>query len=81
MLFKKTSFNISFHLQIHFVGNAKGQYVFIKHFSDSYICQPNYCPGLFRFPFLVGKDLSRILCKLKPDMPGHPLAEKNRQLI
>ena len=26
-------------------------------------------------------DLSRILCKLKPDMPGHPLAEKNRQLI
>ena len=27
------------------------------------------------------RDLSRILCKLKPDMPGHPLAEKNRQLI
>ena len=36
----------------------------------------------FAFP-APGKyeDLSRILCKLKPDMPGHPLAEKNRQLI
>ena len=30
---------------------------------------------------LTPEDLSRILCKLKPDMPGHPLAEKNRQLI
>ncbi len=28
-----------------------------------------------------GEDLSRNLCKLKPDMPGHSLAEKNHQLI
>ena len=56
MLFKKTSFNISFHFQIQFVGNAKGQYVFIIHFSYGYISQPNYCSGLFRFTFLVGND-------------------------
>ena len=42
----------------------------------------NFCKAIESFlNSLSFKDLSRNLCKLKPDVPGHSFAEKNRQLI